>query len=104
MNMWGFTPDYFDKSEEIFKTFLKEYAASTAYANESPAEAAQLVEKYGIVKAPVAEKAIPFCNIVCITGAEMQQMVSGYLEVLFAQNPKAVGGELPGEDFFLLYE
>ena len=25
MNMWGFTPDYFDKSEEIFKTFLKEY-------------------------------------------------------------------------------
>ena len=34
----------------------------------------------------------------------MQQMVSGYLEVLFAQNPKAVGGELPGEDFFLLYE
>ena len=23
MNMWGFTPDYFAKSEEIFKTFLK---------------------------------------------------------------------------------
>ena len=25
MNMWGFTPDYFDKSEEIFKVFLKEF-------------------------------------------------------------------------------
>ena len=24
MNMWGFTPDYFDYSEEIFKEFLKE--------------------------------------------------------------------------------
>lgn len=24
MNMWGFTPDYFEYSEEIFKTFLKE--------------------------------------------------------------------------------
>ena len=24
MNMWGFTPDYFDYSEEIFKTFLTE--------------------------------------------------------------------------------
>jgi len=24
MNMWGFTPDYFDHSENIFKTFLKE--------------------------------------------------------------------------------
>ncbi len=25
MNMWGFTPDYFTKSAEIFKTFLKEH-------------------------------------------------------------------------------
>ena len=25
MNMWGFTPDYFEKSAEIFKTFLKEH-------------------------------------------------------------------------------
>lgn len=24
MNMWGFTPDYFDYSEEAFRTFLKE--------------------------------------------------------------------------------
>lgn len=89
---------------EAVKTFLEEYAASTAFANESPAEAAQLIEKYGIVKAAVAEKAIPYCNIVCVTGTEMQQMVSGYFEVLFAQNPKAVGGELPGDDFFLKYE
>ncbi len=25
MNMWGFTPDYFDKSAAIFKTFLEEH-------------------------------------------------------------------------------
>ena len=25
MNMWGFTPDYFEKSEEIFKTFLANF-------------------------------------------------------------------------------
>ena len=24
MNMWGFTPDYFDYSEEFFKTFLSD--------------------------------------------------------------------------------
>ena len=89
---------------EALQAFLKEYAASTAFANESPAEAAQLIEKYGIVKAAVAEKAIPYCNIVCVTGTEMQQMVSGYFEVLFAQNPKAVGGEMPGEDFYLINE
>ena len=27
MNMWGFTPDYFDKSLEIFKDFLRENAS-----------------------------------------------------------------------------
>lgn len=27
MNMWGFTPDYFSKSEEIFKRFLDENAS-----------------------------------------------------------------------------
>lgn len=27
MNMWGFTPDYFSKSYEIFKTFLSEHGS-----------------------------------------------------------------------------
>ncbi len=27
MNMWGFTPDYFEKSAEIFKGFLKDHIA-----------------------------------------------------------------------------
>ena len=26
MNMWGFTPDYFTKSEAIFKGFLDQYS------------------------------------------------------------------------------
>lgn len=26
MNMWGFTPDYFEKSERVFRTFLDRYA------------------------------------------------------------------------------
>jgi len=25
MNMWGFTPDYFEKSEEVFKSFLAQF-------------------------------------------------------------------------------
>lgn len=82
--------------------FLKEYAASTAYVNENVTEAAQLVEQYDIVEAAVAEKAIPACNIVCITGQEMMTSVQGYLQVLFDQNPQAVGGSLPGDDFYYL--
>ena len=64
------------------------------------AEAAQLVGSYEIVTAEVAERAIPACNIVYIDGSEMREKLSGYLNVLFEQNPQSVGGQLPGDDFY----
>ncbi|MBQ6059502.1 MAG: ABC transporter substrate-binding protein [Clostridia bacterium] len=82
--------------------FLEEYKASTAYVNENPKEASVLVENYGITKAPVAEKAIPYCNITYIDGAEMKEALSGYLNVLFEQNPASVGGSLPDDEFYLI--
>ena len=87
---------------EAVKTFLNEYAASTQFVNEHPEEAAQLVEQYIGVKAPIAEKAIPACNIVCLTGDEMKAAAEGYLSVLFALNDKTVGGALPGDDFYYM--
>ena len=48
----------------------------------------------------MAVKAVPACNITFIEGDEMQQKLSGYLAVLLEQNPKAVGGALPGDDFY----
>ena len=92
------------ENPEAVRTFLEEYAASTDYANSNPQEAGELVEKYDIVKAPVAEKAIPFCNMVCITGNEMKSSLEGYLAILAEQNPKAVGGKLPAEDYYLIYD
>ncbi len=80
--------------------FLKEYEASTTYVNENYADAAQLIEKFDIVKAAVAEKALPYCNITYIAGADMKEPMDGYLQVLFDQNPASVGGTLPGEDFY----
>lgn len=96
--------EFAEAHPDAVKTFLREYAASADYVNANPAEAALLVEKNGIVKAAVAEKAIPACNLVCLTGKEMKTAVSGYLSVLYCQDPKSVGGELPGDDFYLIYE
>ena len=62
--------------------------------------AAALIGQYDIVTAEVAEIALPACNIVCITGEQMKQALSGCLGVIFDQNPKAVGGALPGDDFY----
>ncbi len=71
-----------------------------AYVNENVEDAAALIEAYDIVPAAVAVKAVPKCNIVFITGEEMKQKLSGYLKVLSEQNPKAIGGALPADDFY----
>ena len=80
--------------------FLDDYHASVDFVNANTAEAAALVGKFDIVPEAVAVRALPACNIVCIEGDEMEQKLSGYLQVLFDQNPKAVGGKLPGTDFY----
>lgn len=92
--------EFVEQHPEAFSIFLEEYKASTEYVNQNPAKASLLVEKYGIVKAPVAEKAIPFCNITYMDGEEMKTALNGYLNVLFDMNPAAVGGKLPGDDFY----
>ena len=68
--------------------FLEQFAASAAYANEHVEETAELIEKYDIVKAAVAKKALPQCNIVCITGAGMQPALDGYLDFYYGNESK----------------
>ena len=92
--------DFAEAHPQALAKFLEEYEASTAFANENNADAAQLIEKFGIVKAAVAEKALPYCNITFIAGEDMRAPMDGYLQVLFDQNPKSVGGALPGADFY----
>ena len=78
-----------------------EYARSVEWVNENPAGAAELIASNGIIESPaVAEKALPHCNIVCLTGQEMFDKLSGYLQVLAEANPESVGGQLPGDDFY----
>ena len=63
----------------------------------------QLLEEAGyeiVPKEPIAQKALPECNITFISGADMKAKVSGYLKVLYDQNPEAVGGTLPDDAFY----
>lgn len=91
-----------DEHPEAVDDFLKHYNQSVDFTNNSAAEAAQLIDEYDIVPAAVAEKAIPDCNIVCITGKEMKAALSGYLKVLYDKNPQATGGAIPGDDFYYI--
>lgn len=64
-------------------------------------EVAQMIVDAEILPAvPVAKAAIPRCNIVFITGSEMQKTLTAMYEVLFGADPKSVGGKVPGEDIY----
>ena len=91
---------FVEEPPQAVEAFLEEFAASAQWVNENVADAAALCGEYEIIKAPIAQKAIPNCNIVCITGSEMKDALSGCLQVIFDQNPKAVGGQLPADDFY----
>lgn len=92
--------EFAEKNPNLIKTFIEEYKASVDFTNENIDEAAALIGQYEIVPEPIAKKAIPYSNIVCITGDEMETLLNGYLDVLFAANPAAVGGSVPDADVF----
>lgn len=92
--------EFAEKNPEAVANFLKDYENSVTWINANVAEAAPLMEKYGIVKAPIAQKALPLCNLVALSGQDMKDAAQGYLQTLFDQKPQAVGGQMPGDDFY----
>ena len=94
--------EFAEENPEAVEDFMERYADSVEYVNDNVEEAAELVGNYDIVAADVAVKAIPECNIVCITGEDMKEQLSGYLTVLKDANPESIGGELPGDDFYYI--
>lgn len=92
---------FVEEHSEQVRQFMKEHRESIEYVNANPGEAAALIVKAGIVeKEPVAEKAIPGCNLAYLDGEDMKQALSGYLKVLYDQNPESVGGALPQDEFY----
>jgi NitT/TauT family transport system substrate-binding protein len=92
---------YAEEHPDVVAAFLADYAQSVNAANTDLDGTAALCEEQGVVaKAAIAKKALPNCNIVCLTGEELKADVSGYLQVLYDADPTAVGGALPSEDFY----
>lgn len=95
------TKGFIKEHEDVIKQFMAKHESSIEYVNSNPKEAAELIVQAGIVaKEPIAEKAIPNCNLAYLDGARMKQALSGYLQVLYEQNPESVGGALPQDEFY----
>ncbi len=90
-----------EEHEQAIAEFVISQTASVETVNDDPEAAAPLVVEAGIIDAePVAAKAIPNCHLVCVTGEEMTEALSGYLDVLHNADPASVGGALPETDFY----
>lgn len=92
--------EYAEQNRGAFNSFLAEYQKSVDYVNQNPQPAGTLSEKYGIMPAAVAQKAIPNCNIVFIAGEDMRIKAEDFLKVLSNYNPKSIGGAFPKDDFY----
>ncbi len=87
---------------QALERFLEAYEDSVAFVNDEKTlpQAAEYSEEFDIIPAAVAQKAIPQCNIVFIDGKEMKDETEGFLQVLYDADPAAVGGAVPGDDFY----
>lgn len=92
---------FYEENKEAVKKFLADYSESVNYVNANIEDAAALIESHDIMPAAVAKKAIPNANIVCYTGEEMKTALSSCYKVLFEQNAKIIGGQMPGDDFYV---
>ena len=95
--------EYAEAYPEAIEAFLEEYEASIAYLTEDAAAAGSLIEETGVfTNGAVAAKAIPNCNICFLSGEEMKSAMSRFCDILFSLEPAAIGGTIPGEDFYWL--
>lgn len=92
---------FLEDHEDMVRDFLEKHRDSVEAVNGDVEKGAVLAVEAGIVaKEAIAAEAIPKCNLVCITGDEMEEALSAYLEVLAGFNADLVGGSLPEEDFY----
>lgn len=95
--------EFLQENESAVKIFLQEHKESAESMNTDVENGARLAVEAGIIaKEPIAKKAIPDCNITYLDGVDMKQALSGYLQVLYDQNPESVGGALPEDGFYYI--
>ena len=95
--------EFAKENPDAVKAFLQEYQASIDAVLADPAHAGELCEQYGIVgQKEIATKAIPSCNLCCVTGSEIRTVIEPFFQVMLDANPQSIGGALPGDDFYFV--
>lgn len=92
-----------DEHPEVIDAFLSAYAESVETVNTQQSASAEIMAEKGIIpNAKIALEALPRCHIVMITGDEMKTLIMPFMDMLYASDPKSVGGALPGDDLYFI--
>lgn len=95
--------EYVQQNPGAVEAFLAAYEDSIAYMIDETvrADAAALVAEFGITaNDKIATKAIPQCNLVCVRGQEMKDILVSFYDVLYQANPASIGGAMPTDGFY----
>ena len=90
------------KQPEKVAAFMRALEASIAFAKDNTAQAAQEIAAQGVIpSAAVAEKALPSCRLVFVTGEDMAAQAAPLYEILVSAKPASVGGKAPDDAFYV---
>ena len=96
--------EFVQENPVAVNTFLTEYGASIEALTTDVEGTAAKIEANGIfAKAAVAAKAIPNCNVCFIIDEEMHAALSQFLTIMHGVAPASVGGSVPGDDFYCIF-
>ncbi len=96
---------FLEEHEQAVREYLDLAKKSVDYCLDNLDEAAQWTEDYETFLNPeIAKAAIPECSIVSMTGDDMKKVLSGFLQIIYDFNPDAVGGSMPDDDFYYMYQ
>lgn len=98
------TQEKLDEKKKAIEGFMVDYEASVKKVLAEPEISAQLIEEMGIVdQAALAQAAIPGAGLAFESPNDLKEAIGVYFELLMDKNPKSLGGEYPGEDFYSNY-
>lgn len=95
------TAEFAETYPQEVEKLLAAYEESINWVNANLEEAAQLIVDFGILPdTDTAIRAIPNCNIKYYYSQDSKEILNGFYGVLMDFEPKAIGGSIPGDDFY----
>lgn len=94
------------ENKALVDEFSARYIESASWVNNHPKEAGEIVEKYfEQMKAGAVTTSLPHTKLDPVTTKECRKDVEAFFnEYLKTASPQAIGGQMPGDDFYYVSE